>query len=218
MCAMLQYSTLDELYQFYNYNLFGNILPKCIVSFASHTINFSGIYKKTSLFEKNIHEIQLHPRLLGIPEAEWHPIFVHQMVHVWQNEYDSPSGIWYHNKRWAKKMEKIGLMPSSTGCPGGHKTGSKINQYIIEGGNFSKVFEGIDPQIHNKFKSGFSFKTLINENTDEIVAKKPLTKKTIYICSCGSKITGNADLNCQCLNCNNPFIVFSKKEKTALKI
>lgn len=36
-------------------------------------------------------------------------------------------------------MESIGLMPSSTGKPGGKKTGQKVADYCINGGPFEKA-------------------------------------------------------------------------------
>jgi hypothetical protein len=36
-------------------------------------------------------------------------------------------------------MESIGLMPSSTGRPGGNKVGDRIADYAIEGGRFLQV-------------------------------------------------------------------------------
>jgi len=41
--------------------------------------------------------------------------------------------------KWARKMEGIGLMPSSTGKPGGKKSGGKVGDYVIAGGCFEKI-------------------------------------------------------------------------------
>ena len=38
-------------------------------------------------------------------------------------------------------MESIGLMPSSTGEPGGKRTGDRMSDYPIPGGRFEKVAE-----------------------------------------------------------------------------
>jgi hypothetical protein len=42
----------------------------------------------------------------------------------------------YHNKQWADAMSEIGLEPSSTGAPGGKRTGDCVSHYIIDGGPF----------------------------------------------------------------------------------
>ena len=49
----------------------------------------------------------------------------------------------YHNKEWADFMEAIGLMPSSTGAPGGARTGDKMADYAIEGGRFLEAYESL---------------------------------------------------------------------------
>lgn len=58
------------------------------------------------------------------------------MAHCWQHCYGEPGRRGYHNKEWADKMENIGLMPSSTGAPGGKKTGERMNDYPISEGCF----------------------------------------------------------------------------------
>lgn len=44
------------------------------------------------------------------------------------------------NRQWAAKMEAVGLMPSSTGRAGGKRTGEKMSDYPIEGGDFLSAF------------------------------------------------------------------------------
>jgi hypothetical protein len=39
-------------------------------------------------------------------------------------------------------MERIGLMPSATGAPGGRRTGQRMTHYIIRGGLFDRAFRG----------------------------------------------------------------------------
>ena len=64
---------------------------------------------------------------------------VHEMVHAWQEKFGNPPRRSYHNKEWAKYMEKIGLMPSNTGKPDGKKVGDNVTHYIIEGGPFDQT-------------------------------------------------------------------------------
>ena len=61
------------------------------------------------------------------------------MVHQWQAHHGTPGRGRYHNDEWADKMERIGLMPSSTGQPGGRRTGDHMADYAIEGGRFLKA-------------------------------------------------------------------------------
>jgi hypothetical protein len=57
-----------------------------------------------------------------------------------------PSRACYHNTEWADKMESIGLMPSSTGHPGGRRVGQHVSDYVIAGGPYAlatqKLLEG----------------------------------------------------------------------------
>jgi predicted SprT family Zn-dependent metalloprotease len=59
---------------------------------------------------------------------------VHEMVHQWQFHFGEPGRRGYHNKQWAARMERVGLMPSDTGEPGGRKVGQSMTHYIIAGG------------------------------------------------------------------------------------
>jgi len=61
------------------------------------------------------------------------------MVHLWQQHFDRPSRRGYHNKRWASKMVEIGLVPSSTGKPGGRPTGYRVSHFIRENGPFDRA-------------------------------------------------------------------------------
>jgi hypothetical protein len=45
----------------------------------------------------------------------------------------------YHHRYWAHKMEKIGLMPTSTGQPGGAVVGRRMSQYVIPDGRFERA-------------------------------------------------------------------------------
>nr|WP_025465377.1 SprT-like domain-containing protein [Acinetobacter baumannii] len=74
-----------------------------------------------------------------MPLLEVLQTLVHEMVHAWQFHFGKPGRRGYHNKEWADKMEAIGLMPSSTGKPGGARTGEKMADYAIPGGLFMQA-------------------------------------------------------------------------------
>ena len=56
---------------------------------------------------------------------------VHEMAHLWQHHFGKPSRSNYHNKEWGDKMREIGLVPSSTGAPGGKATGQRVSHYLV---------------------------------------------------------------------------------------
>ena len=145
MITKEQFQYFDELYTYYNRNLFGGKLNDCMITtsrkkgargFFAHEI-----WKKQSSNNSNIHEISMNPDHLNRADEEWHSTFVHEMVHLWQRDFGKPSRGNYHNTEWAVEMEKIGLMPSNTGLPGGKKTGQGMTHYIIPDGLFIKAFE-----------------------------------------------------------------------------
>jgi hypothetical protein len=71
-----------------------------------------------------------------VPIIETLQTQVHEMTHLWQHHFGKPGRGRYHNEEWARKMESIGLMPSSTGQPGGARTGDCMADYAVEGGRF----------------------------------------------------------------------------------
>ncbi|MDR0572653.1 MAG: SprT-like domain-containing protein [Tannerella sp.] len=151
MLTTKQFQTLDDLYAFYNVKLFGASLPECIVnlsrrphSYGFFVANLWATMDNTMKPNEYSHEISLNPDYLLRPSIEWHSTLVHEMVHLWQQEFGKPSRVAYHNKQWAEKMESIGLIPSDTGMPGGAKTGQSVSQYINPDGRFAKVFNSLD--------------------------------------------------------------------------
>ena len=85
-------------------------------------------------------EIAVNPEYFTVvPLVETLQTIAHEMVHLWQAHFGTPGPGRYHNTEWADKMESIGLMPSSTGQPGGRRVGDMMADYVIPGGRFEKV-------------------------------------------------------------------------------
>lgn len=133
------YGELQTAYQFWNEVLFDANLPPCLITFQRKTRTYGYFSGQRFVNGKNeiIDEIALNPAFFGsIPISEVMQTLVHEMIHLWQFHYGKPGRRCYHNKEWASKMEEIGLMPSSTGQPGGKKVGEKMAEYIILDGPF----------------------------------------------------------------------------------
>lgn len=82
-------------------------------------------------------EIAINPAYFAVvPMIEVLQTLVHEMVHLWQQHFGTPSRACYHNREWADKIEHLGLMPSETGQPGGKRTGQRMGDYAIAGGHF----------------------------------------------------------------------------------
>ena len=79
-------------------------------------------------------------------------------------------------------------MPSSTGQPGGKRTGRRVSHYIIEGGDFDKACA--------------KFKGVIAWRGAPIEREKKGSKRTKYVCpSCEVNAYGKPDLNLICGDC-----------------
>lgn len=134
---------LQEAFEHYNKHLFDGVLPPCLMTFQRVAKTFGYFSEQRFLSAKSgeaTDEIAINPQYLAnYPPLEAMQTLVHEMVHMWQYHFGKPSKRSYHNREWAAKMEAIGLMPSSTGEPGGARTGEKMGDYPIRGGRFLQV-------------------------------------------------------------------------------
>lgn len=134
------YGFVQAAFDHFNRTLFDNQLSQVLLTFQREK-NVMGYFsfKRWDGREGQCHEIAINPNyFITHKPLEFYQTLVHEMCHQWQYEFGTPSRRSYHNREWADKMEYIGLMPSSTGEPGGKKTGQKVSDYPIPGGRFSK--------------------------------------------------------------------------------
>jgi hypothetical protein len=140
----LQYTSFEAIFRHFNDRLFGGELPDVVLSFSTSRRNsghFAPEVWKARADEGPgiLHEIAINPSGLH-DEKEVASTIVHEMCHLWEELRGTASRRGYHNKIWAAQMEAIGLMPSSTGAPGGKRTGQSIADYVIAGGPFEGAF------------------------------------------------------------------------------
>lgn len=134
------YAELQHAFDHFNEALFDGELPECLFTFQREKRSY-GYFSSERFVHRDgkttTDEIAINPSYFAVvPLSEVLQTVVHEMVHAWQFHFGKPSRKGYHNQEWAEKMEAIGLMPSSTGAPGGAKTGEKMADYAIEGGPF----------------------------------------------------------------------------------
>jgi len=133
------YSELVQAYNAFNKALFEGKLPDCLITLQreKHTCGYFSSGRFAHVNGDLTDEIAINPSFFAVtPIIEVMQTLVHEMTHLWQFHFGTPGRGRYHNKEWARKMEAIGLMPSSTGRPGGAKTGDHIADYAIEDGLF----------------------------------------------------------------------------------
>lgn len=138
------YNEWQQAYDHFNRELFSGQLPNCLITLQreKHTMGYFSKQRFSNRLGHKVDEIALNPgyfAVYGVSEAL--QTLGHEMCHQWQHHFGVPGRARYHNKEWADKMESIGLIPSSTGRPGGRRTGDKMSDYIAEGGEFEQSVE-----------------------------------------------------------------------------
>lgn len=208
MITKKQFNTFEDLFNYYNSELFDGELPEVMIN-MNRKKNSMGHFArerwKAINNDESVHEISLNPDFLSGPVDDWHSTLVHEMCHLWRyRSNDKPCKGGYHDKQWANKMESLGLIPSNTGHPGGKKTGQRMDHYILEGGNFSIAFDKIQSE---------DFSDLVLPYIPSIPQVK-VTKegnpskqgvKIKYTCSCGNNVWGKADLKLTCDDCSERY-------------
>lgn len=133
------YGVLQQAYDFFNERLFEGKLPVCLITVQREksTMGHFSANRWASPDGEKSHELALNPAYFGNHTIiEVLQTLVHEQCHLWQHEYGKPVRASYHNKEWSQKMESVGLIPSSTGLPGGKKTGQTMSDYPAPDGRF----------------------------------------------------------------------------------
>ena len=138
------YSEILRAYDYFNNRLFGRKLPDCIITLqrTPRTMGYVSYQRwlNVNIGNEKVDELAINPEYwMGWPITEVLSTLVHEQCHVWQREYGKPGRGRYHNQRWADKMKSVGLMPSSTGRPGGKETGDCVKHYIMADKKFHKA-------------------------------------------------------------------------------
>lgn len=207
------YTRLQSAYDNMNDTLFAGELPPCLMTWQRGR-SFTGYFSANRFShrhrpETSTHEIALNPDHFS-SDIEVMQTLVHEMVHLWQHVLGNPSQRTYHNKEWAAKMEAVGLMPSSTGKPGGAKTGQKISDYPIAGGPFEKAaaeFLATGPVVDWRSRPSASAAggaaagaggQGTKDDGDEAAPVDPKRKIKYSCLSCGTNVWGKPGLNLVC--------------------
>lgn len=229
------YKEYQRIFDIFNTELFNGKLPKVVMSIQRRK-GVMGYFSPDRFVNKekeNLHEIALNISYFSKKNIiEIFQTLVHEMAHLWQHEFGTPSRSNYHNKEWANKMESMGLIPSSTGKKGGRKTGQRMSDYSVKGGKFEEIslkiikakqhitwFEvnsfgdylfNID-EILNNIKEGNNdalYTPMVSIKGEALSASNRVEKKknkTKYLCSCGYSVWGKPNLDIRCNDCLENF-------------
>jgi hypothetical protein len=197
-----QYRAYLAAYEHFNLALFNGRLPHVVLTLAKHARSLGYFaprrWGQPSQSSNDIGEIALNPEHLRTRSSrDSASTLVHEMVHVWQESYGSPSRRGYHNKQWADEMERVGLMPSDTAEIGGKRTGQRVSHYVIEGAAFDRAFAALGTEWLLPFVSG--------------VAGSGATKgkgaaRPKYECGCGQAAWGKPGLLLICAICKSALV------------
>ena len=80
-----QFTTLEDLYSFYNQKLFGGKLPFCLVNLSRHreAVGYFIPQEWASLTGEDIKdEISINPDSFYLGDEYWHSTLVHEMCHL----------------------------------------------------------------------------------------------------------------------------------------
>jgi len=139
------YSELDSAYRFFNDTLFEGALPPCLITLQRKSKALGYFAPKRFQHTKNealTDEIAMNPdhfqtkSLMAVLST-----LVHEMVHLQQEYFGTPSRRGYHNQEWSHMMLEVGLIPSDTGKAGGNRVGQRMSHYIESGGQFQRAAE-----------------------------------------------------------------------------
>ncbi len=143
------YTAIEFLYDFFNRELFSGQLPACLFTFQRQP-RVMGYFSRKRWINQDqtyVDELAINPEYFyGSPLEELCQTIVHEQCHVWQYHFGTPSRTGYHNKEWADKMEALGLMPSTTGLPGGGRVGQKMDDYILASGPLHEAIKTLSNQ------------------------------------------------------------------------
>jgi hypothetical protein len=217
------YAELLAAYDHFNKALFGGALPPCLITLQRKDKRVMGYFSPTRFGhraeKRTTDEIALNPMHFRTrDDIEVLQTLVHEMCHLWQAHFGQPSRKSYHNQEWAAKMQEIGLMPSSTGQPGGKTTGQHMGDYVIAGGPFAKAAKALKAQ---GFKLAWYDRAVEladaatgaaggkdgNEEGGEDGEAAPSAsgKRVKFTCGgCGVNAWGKASLNLICGDCDVP--------------
>lgn len=193
------YDGLNSAYAYFNDRLFFGQLPACLITIQRKNRTFgyfAGDRFGTADDQEITDEIALNPTHFAQRSTEQTlSTLVHEMVHLWQHHFGKPSRSAYHNKQWAGKMKEVGLIPSSTGEPGGKETGQKVSHYIADEGPFRTACAEFTDLGHTL--------PYVERWTDQASRRKKAASKTKYTCAkCNFNVWAKPDAHVVCGDCN----------------
>ena len=201
-----EYGTLQEAYDHFNSVLFGSCLPQVLITLQrkSRARGYFSVnrFRRRDASRQWTHEVALNPDCFPHrSDEDVLSTLVHEMVHVYQQEHGHPGRGRYHNREWAAKMHSIGLMPSSTGEPGGRVTGDRVSHYILKGQSFDIACQGFLRQYQLVWESAVD--EITSSSTARPIAAETKQTRTKFTCpNCGLNAWAKPGARIDCHGCS----------------
>lgn len=201
------YYGLTEAFAFFNAHLFSGRLPHCLITLQRRRKAY-GYFANARFTARDgsqvTDEIALNPSHFAERSVEdTLSTLVHEMVHLQQEHFGTPSRSSYHNAQWAGLMRDVGLIPSATGAPGGKATGQRVSHYVEPGGRFARacaeligLHRGMVPYVES------------GDAAERGTREKKAASKTRYTCPvCGVNAWAKPETRLACGVCTVPLEV-----------
>ena len=183
---------LVDLYVYFNKALFPKKLKDCHFITKLQTGVMGSFIPESWTNSKNelIHQIILNPYIFKQEPRVLHSAIIHNMLHVYQYDFPERPRLGYHDKVFAQIAEDRGFPTSSTGEPGGKKTGQKMLHYFSPGG---LAIKASDDRVKNLIKYWpLDLDSIFNSRKN----------KADYLCSnCNLKLYGQPNHKVICGDC-----------------
>lgn len=135
------YANLQKAFDQLNVGLFQGELPQVIITLQRKK-NVLGYFCHNRFGDakgEKLDEIALNPQYTNFRDPmETLSTLAHEMVHLWQQHFGTPTPSNHHNAEWGRKMNEIGLPPRPV-RPGGKITGNKVSHSIDPNGAFAAI-------------------------------------------------------------------------------
>ena len=196
------YTSLDAAFDHFNRELFAGQLPACLITMQRHKGAygyFSGDrFASTADPQEVTDEIALNPaHFASRPTADTLSTLAHEMAHLWQHHFGTPSRTGYHNGEWAAKMREIGLIPVSLDHPG-NETGQKVSHHVEQGGRFERACTA-----YLATGTAFLYHDRAGDGDAAATRKKKAASKTKYTCpACGMNAWAKPAARLVCGDCS----------------
>lgn len=196
------YEGLDKAFNHFNEELFENRLPPVMFTLTrkrgAHGYFWAEQFKHREDGDTT-HEIALNPTTMDRTLEAVLSTLVHEMTHLEQQEHGTPGKKGHHNKEWVRYMERVGLIPSDTGEPGGKQTGRKMTHYIDPEGVFVEA-------LNRLVDTGFDLPYFTTPVEGSAAKKKDLSKVKRTCPCCDAKAWAKQGMRIICGDCEQDMI------------